>query len=121
MSDGACDFDDPAHGRNWILTRLNPPVTVELCDEHLAPGMIGLLAADLGVEYADLYTAIEKFLAREAKKAEKDLAAAQAAEAEQGEPLYNHVECAYCGNYLDDGESHLHGGAPNPGDAEVPA
>lgn len=90
MSDSACDFDEPAHGRNWILTRLSPPVTVELCDEHLAPGMIGLLAADLGVEYGGLYGTIEKFLAREAKKAEKDLAAAQAAEAEQAssEPLY---------------------------------
>lgn len=27
---------------------------------------------------------------------------------------YNHVPCRYCGRMLDDGESHLHGGAPNP-------
>ena len=87
MSDGACDYDEPAHGRNWILTRLSPPVTVELCDEHLAPGLIGLLAADLGVEFADLYGAIERFLAREAKKADKALADAQAAEGQAPDGL----------------------------------
>ena len=121
MSDGACDFGEPVHGRNWILTRLMPPTTVELCDEHMAPGLIGLLAADLGVEYGDLYGAIEKFLARESKKAEKDLAAAQAAEAEQAGQQYPHVKCDYCKGWLDDEQSHLHGGAPNPGDAEQPA
>ena len=87
MSDGACDFAEPVHGRNWILTRLYPPTTVELCDEHVSPGLIGLLAADLGVEFADLYAAIERFLTREAKKADKALADAQAAEGQAPDGL----------------------------------
>lgn len=80
MADGACDLGDVPHVRTWIITHLSPPVTIELCDEHFPPGLVGLLAADLGVEMPGLYTAIERFIGREAKKAAADLAAAQAAE-----------------------------------------
>lgn len=84
MADGTCDLGETPHARNWILTRLNPVLTVELCDEDFVPGIIGLLAAELGVEYGIVYGQLERMLARELKKADRDLADAQAAEAAEG-------------------------------------
>lgn len=83
MADGYCDFGEERHGRNWILTRLSPPTTIELCDEHIGPGLIPLLAAELGVDFDRLYTGIQKILERESKQVAKELAAAEAAEAAQ--------------------------------------
>lgn len=81
MSDGACDFTDDRHQRNWMITRIDPPHTLELCDEHLAPGLIPILASELGLEFDVLYAGIEKIVKREAAKAEKALALAEAADA----------------------------------------
>lgn len=89
MADGYCDFGEEQHGRNWILTRLSPPTTIELCDEHIGPGLIPLLAFELGVDFDRLYTGIQKILERESKLTAKELAAAEAAEAARtagGEP-----------------------------------
>lgn len=83
MSDGRCDFDGEPHTRNWILTRLSPPNTIELCDEHLAPGLVGILAPELGLDFTVLYDDIQRLLTREARKADKALAAAQAAEQQE--------------------------------------
>lgn len=84
MADGQCDYGGEPHGRNHILTTISPPLTLELCDEHEAPGLIFLLADRLGVDGERFYAMIEKWLAREAKAAEKALADARAAEAAQG-------------------------------------
>lgn len=85
MADGMCDWDTGTpHARNHILTTLSPPATVELCDEHYGPGMIPLVAAELGVDPGDFYGNIERFIARETKKADRALADAQAAEATEG-------------------------------------
>lgn len=85
MADGLCDWgEETPHARNHILTTLNPPATVELCDDHYGPGLIPLLAAELGVDPGPFYTNIERYLARESKKADRVLADAQAAEAAQG-------------------------------------
>lgn len=81
MADGACDFTDEVHGRNWIITRLSPPVTIELCDEHLAPGLTPILAAELGIEFETLYSNLDRLLKKEAIRAAKELAAAEQAEA----------------------------------------
>jgi hypothetical protein len=78
MSDGTCDYDRPPHPRNWILTRLDPPQTIELCDDHLAIGLVYLTAADLGIDADAFYAAVEKIVKREAAKADKALADAQA-------------------------------------------
>lgn len=83
MADGSCDFGDPRHPRTWILTRLSPPVTIELCDEHIAPGLVPLLANELGIDFETLYAGIEKILKAEAKRADKALAQAEASEAGQ--------------------------------------
>lgn len=85
MADGMCDWDaGTPHPRNHILTTLSPPATVELCDEHYGPGMIPLLASELGVDPGDFYANVERFIAREIKKADRALADAQAAEAAKG-------------------------------------
>lgn len=84
MADGTCDLGETPHARNWILTRLNPVLTVELCDEDFVPGIIGLLSAELGVEYGIVYGQLERMLKAEQKKADRALADAQAAEAAEG-------------------------------------
>lgn len=83
--DGICDWDaEQPHARNHILTTLSPPASVELCDQHYGPGMIPLLAAELGVEPGPFYAYIEKYLKRETAKADRALADAQAAQATEG-------------------------------------
>lgn len=85
MADGLCDWDEGnPHPRNHILTTLNPPATVELCDDHYGPGMIPLVAAELGLDPGDFYANVERYAKREQAKAERALAKAQAAEADGG-------------------------------------
>ena len=84
MADGLCDWDsDTPHPRNHILTTISPPGTVELCDDHYGPGMIPLVAAELGLDPGDFYANVERYAKRAQAKYEKDLAAALAAEVEQ--------------------------------------
>lgn len=84
MADGQCDWGETPHPRNHIITTLNPPASVELCDEHYGPGLIPLLAAELGLEPGEFYAQVERIIKREAGKAERALADAQAAEAAEG-------------------------------------
>lgn len=84
MADGSCDYGDTPHPRNHIITTINPPLTLELCDEHEAPGLIFILADRIGVDGQQFYAMIERWLARQAKEAEKAVADARAAEATQG-------------------------------------
>lgn len=79
-----CEFGDCTSAPNHLLTTIAPPATVSLCDDHYPAGLIPLLAAELGVDPGDFYGHVEKYLARENKKAEKALADAQAAEAAKG-------------------------------------
>lgn len=84
MADGLCDWGGEPHTRNHILTTISPPITVELCDDHYGPGLIPLLAAEIGVDPGKFYESVERFLARAAKAAERELADAQAAEQAEG-------------------------------------
>ena len=79
-----CVFGDCQTQPNHMITTINPPSTISTCDEHYAPSLIPLLAAELGVDPGEFYQNVERYLAREAKKAERALADAQAAEAAQG-------------------------------------
>lgn len=79
-----CVFGDCRQQVNHLITTISPPSSVSLCDEHYAPGLIPLLAAELGVDPGDFYTNTERFLDREAKKAERAVADAQAAESAKG-------------------------------------
>lgn len=90
MADGICDWGDTPHARNVIITTLRPPSTIELCDDHYAPGLIPLLAANLGVDVGKLYAAIERFVAKAAKDADKEALAEAAVsrDPENGERLY---------------------------------
>lgn len=119
--DGTCDWGDTPHARNHIITTLQPPSTIELCDQDYAPGLIPLLAANLGVDPQALYTVIEKFLAREARKADKELADVQAAAAaedsQQDDPTEGGHETFHDVG-IDLRAERKHGDAPE--DAEVP-
>lgn len=76
-----CEFGDCPAQPVHLLTDTRNGATVSLCDEHYAPGIIPLLAAALGVDPMEFYAHIEKYLTAQAKKAERELAKAQAAQA----------------------------------------
>lgn len=111
-----CIWGDCATQVTVIITTLTNGASVSLCGEHYGPGMIPLLAAELGVDPGDFYAEVERYLKREQKKADKALADARAAEAGQGSQGPASPVCQYCQQPLDNGESHLHGGQLNPGD-----
>lgn len=79
-----CVFGDCLKAPNHLITTINPSATVTLCDEHYAPGLIPLLAAELGVDPGDFYANVERYVNRKAKDAERALADAQAQEAAKG-------------------------------------
>lgn len=79
-----CVFGDCTAQPNHMVTTINPASTISTCDEHYAPALIPLLAAELGVEPGPFYSHVEKYLKAEAKRAERALADAQAAEAAEG-------------------------------------
>ena len=79
-----CEFGDCPLQPTHLITTITNGATVALCDEHYAPGLIPLLAAELGVDPGDFYVNIERYLKRQATKADKDLADAQAAPAVKG-------------------------------------
>lgn len=78
-----CEWGDCTRPVAHLLTDMRTGATVSLCEEDYGPGLIPILASELGVDAQALYTHIEKFLKAEAKKAEKELEAARAAAAEQ--------------------------------------
>lgn len=116
-----CIWGDCTSKVDVIITDLTNGASVSLCMEHYGPGLIPILAGQLGVDPTDLYAAIERFLDREAKKTAKALADARTAEAGQGSQDPAGPVCAYCGLPMDDGESHVHADQPNPADAEATA
>jgi hypothetical protein len=79
-----CVFGDCTAQPNHMITTINPASTISTCDEHYAPSLIPLLAAELGTDPVEFYAKVERWLAAEAKKAERALAEAQAAEAAKG-------------------------------------
>lgn len=79
-----CVFGDCTVQPNHMVTTINPASTISTCDEHYAPALIPLLAAELGVDPGKFYARVERWLAAEAKEAAKALADAQAAEAAEG-------------------------------------
>lgn len=80
MSGYACEFQDgPPHSAVWLHTNMETGVSIALCAEHNAPGLIPLVATELGADPMRLYAAVEAHLKREEKQAAKELAAAQAA------------------------------------------
>jgi hypothetical protein len=110
-----CEFGDCPLAPVHLITNITNGATVSLCDDHYAPGLIPLLAAALGVDPGDFYATVERYLKRQAVKADKDLADAQAAKPVKGSKAPaaspdDDQACGYCGNPLDDGESHLHAG-----------
>lgn len=113
-----CIFGDCTSQIDHIITTISSGASVSVCAEHYAPALIPLLAAELGVDPGEFYSYVEKYIARENKKAEKALADAQAAAAAEGSQNLPPELCGYCGNPLTDGESHLHGGQPNAEDLE---
>lgn len=79
-----CIWGDCTSQPLHLITDLSNGSTVSLCDEHYAPGLIPLLAAQLGVDPTHFYAHVEKYIKAQNAKAEKELADAQAATAVKG-------------------------------------
>lgn len=79
-----CVFGDCPKQFAHMITNITNGATVTLCDDHYAPGLIPLLAAELGVDPGDFYATVERYIKRQQAKADKDLADAQAATAVKG-------------------------------------
>lgn len=79
-TDYGCAFGDASHQVNWLLTHLNPALTVSVCDDDFPLAVIPLLASALGVDQGRLYESVKRFVdreqAREAREATKAAAAA---------------------------------------------
>lgn len=102
-----------------LLTDLRSGATVSLCEEDYGPGLIPILASELGVDAQALYSHVEKFLKAEAKKAEKELETAKAAAAEDTQRSGPSADDDHQGDAADDqgGMSEVYGrSAPDGGE-----
>lgn len=77
-----CIGEDCPKPVNWLVTHMNPPGTLAICDDDFPVIVIPVLAQALGVDPGRLYDVIRKHVDREAKAAAKALEAAEAAEAQ---------------------------------------
>lgn len=71
-TDYGCALGGPDHKVNWLITHLQPAMTISLCDEDFPVGVIPLLASELGVDPGRLYDSVKRFVDREQAKAERD-------------------------------------------------
>lgn len=117
MSGIPCTFGDDHPPAAVLMTWLETGATVNMCPDDLAPGLINILATDLGVDPMPFYESIKRYVDRAAKKAaqvgEQDTTetGSGGAAVPGGEST---PTCPVCDQPMDNGESHLHGGTPNP-------
>lgn len=71
-TDYGCALGGPDHKVNWLITHLQPAMTISLCDEDFPLGVIPLLASELGVDPGRLYDSVKRFVDREQARAERD-------------------------------------------------
>lgn len=117
MSGIPCTFDENHAPAAVLITWLETGATINLCPDDVAPGLINILATDLGIEPLPFYENVKRYVDRMAKKAAKD-AEQDTAESGSGGAAGDGGEstpvCQVCGDPMDNGESHLHGGTLNP-------
>lgn len=59
MAVDGCPVCEAAQPTTWILTHLNPPATVQSCEEHIIINLITMLAIQLDMPVELLYDIIE--------------------------------------------------------------
>lgn len=113
-----CEWGECTRPVAHLLTDMRTGATVSLCEEDYGPGLIPILANELGVDAQSLYSHVEKFLKSEAKKAEKELEAARAAAAEEQPPDGPPDDDDHQGDQVDDvgGMSEVYGHSAPGGD-----
>lgn len=81
-TDYGCALGGPDHKVSWLITHLQPAMTISLCDEDFPVGVIPLLASELGVDPGRLYDSVKRFVDREqAREAKEHAKAAEAIDA----------------------------------------
>lgn len=79
-TDYGCALGGPDHKVNWLITHLQPAMTISLCDEDFPVGVIPMLASELGVDPGRLYDSVKRFVDREQAREARE--AGKAAEAD---------------------------------------
>lgn len=92
-----CASDTCQRTPNWLITHLNPPATLSVCDEDAPVFLIPILAGELGVDAQRLYDTIKRFTDREATREAKQAAEASVitpdeASAGTDAPNYTHTQ-----------------------------
>lgn len=59
MAIDGCPICEAAQPTTWILTHLNPPATVQSCEEHIVFNLITMLAIQLDMPGEVLYEIIQ--------------------------------------------------------------
>lgn len=59
MAIDGCPVCEAAQPTTWILTHLNPPATVQSCEEHIIINLITMLAIQLDMPSEILYEIIQ--------------------------------------------------------------
>lgn len=57
MPDG-CLFCEGERPMKWMITHLDPPVTIQSCEDDIANNLMGVLSEQLNVDYEWLYDLI---------------------------------------------------------------
>lgn len=69
MSGYMCDFHEDQHGARFIFMDAATGASISWCPDAFPPGILPILAAELGVEPVPFYEHVRKYVDREAKKA----------------------------------------------------
>lgn len=106
-----CEWGDCTRPPAVLITRLDNGATVSLCAEDYGPGLIPILASELGVDATHFYAHIEKYIKAQVKAAAKELADAQAAESDEQQSTGPTVDDDISGDAVDDqgGMSEVYG------------
>lgn len=76
----ACQFGDDNHPAQWLITHLQPPGTITVCEDDFPMAVIHLLAVQLGADPEKLYDTVKRHVDREAARQAKEADKAKRAE-----------------------------------------
>lgn len=109
-----CQLHDGQANATIIVTWLANGATLSVCPDCFAPGMINVLAVDLGVDPTKFYDHVKRFVDKAARDAAKEVQqATDAATTADGGAGVGEVTviCGICQEQIPAGEVHDHGQA----------
>lgn len=74
-----CEYCGGEHPVNWLITHLNPAMTVSVCDEDFPVAMLPIIAGELGVDPGEFYQMVSEWVNARAEAEAAEQAAADEA------------------------------------------